>query len=152
VIVALFLGLTVARKRSSATARSCSARNSSSLSRLSYLLSKMGILFIISAIQTALFTWWAMRARTSPACSWQHWVVLFSTSCFANVLGLNVSASFNSAKVIYIIIPVLIIPQLLFSGIIVRFDKLHPWFASEKQRAFGSATSWPAAGPMKAWR
>jgi ABC transport system ATP-binding/permease protein len=61
-----------------------------------------------------------------------HWAVLFSTSCFANVLGLNVSASFNSAKVIYIMIPVLIIPQFLFSGIIVRFDKLHPWFASQK--------------------
>ena len=30
----------------------------------------------------------------------QHWLLLFSTSCFANVLGLNVSASFNSAKVI----------------------------------------------------
>jgi hypothetical protein len=61
-----------------------------------------------------------------------HWLLLFSTSCMANVLGLNVSASFNSAKVIYIMIPVLIIPQLLFSGIIVKFDKLHPWFASEK--------------------
>jgi hypothetical protein len=48
------------------------------------------------------------------------------------VLGLNISASFNSAKVIYIMIPVLIIPQLLFSGIIVKFDKLHPWFASER--------------------
>ena len=33
---------------------------------------------------------------------------------------------------IYILIPVLIIPQLLFSGIIVKFDKLHPWFASQK--------------------
>ena len=61
-----------------------------------------------------------------------YWCLLFSTSCFANVLGLNISASFNSAKVIYILIPVLIIPQLLFSGIIVKFDKLHPWFASEK--------------------
>jgi hypothetical protein len=50
----------------------------------------------------------------------------------ANVLGLNVSASFNSAKVIYIMIPVLIIPQLLFSGVIVKFDKLHPWFSSER--------------------
>jgi hypothetical protein len=57
---------------------------------------------------------------------------LFSAACFANVLGLNVSASFNSAKVIYMMIPLLIIPQLMFSGIIVRFDKLHPWFASEK--------------------
>jgi hypothetical protein len=72
-----------------------------------------------------------------------------ASACFANVLGLNVSASFNSAKVIYIMIPVLIIPQLLFSGIIVRFDKLHPWFAS-RSACPGSATSWPAAGPMKA--
>ncbi|HYG53027.1 MAG TPA: hypothetical protein VD905_19140, partial [Flavobacteriales bacterium] len=39
--------------------------------------------------------------------------------------------SFNSAKVIYILIPILIIPQLLFSGVIVKFDKLHPWFASQ---------------------
>jgi hypothetical protein len=60
-----------------------------------------------------------------------HWFMLFSTSCFANILGLNISASFNSAKVIYILIPILIIPQLLFSGVIVKFDKLHPWFASQ---------------------
>lgn len=56
---------------------------------------------------------------------------MFSTSCFANMLGLNISASFNSAKVIYILIPILIIPQLLFSGIIVSFDKLNPMFKSE---------------------
>jgi hypothetical protein len=62
-----------------------------------------------------------------------YWLILFSVSCFANVLGLNISASFNSAKVIYILIPILIIPQLLFSGVIVPFDKLHPAFASEKR-------------------
>src|SRR5690606_37347174 len=28
--------------------------------------------------------------------------------------------------VIYIVIPLIIIPQLLFSGVIVKFDKLHP--------------------------
>jgi hypothetical protein len=59
------------------------------------------------------------------------WMVLFSTSCFANVLGLNISATFNSAKVIYIIIPILIIPQLLFSGVIVRFDRLFPAISSQ---------------------
>ena len=60
-----------------------------------------------------------------------HWMILFSTSCFANLLGLNISSSFNSVKVIYILIPMCIIPQLLFSGIIVSFDKLHPYFASK---------------------
>src|SRR5690606_21992809 len=61
-----------------------------------------------------------------------YWLVMFSTSCFANMLGLNISASFNSAKVIYILIPILIIPQLLFSGVIVSFDKLHPTIKSDK--------------------
>ena len=58
-------------------------------------------------------------------------MILFSISCFANLLGLNISASFNSVKVIYILIPICIIPQLLFSGIIVSFDKLNPVFASK---------------------
>ncbi|HEX2618243.1 MAG TPA: ABC transporter permease, partial [Flavobacteriales bacterium] len=100
--------------------------------KASYLLSKIGLLFIISAIQTFLFAIVGDQVLGIQGMTVAHWVALFTTACFANVLGLNVSASFNSAKVIYIVIPVLIIPQLLFSGIIVRFDKLHPWFASEK--------------------
>jgi ABC transport system ATP-binding/permease protein len=60
-----------------------------------------------------------------------YWGILFSACAFANVLGLNISASFNSAKVIYILIPIVIIPQLLFSGIIVKFDRLNPIFASQ---------------------
>ena len=52
--------------------------------------------------------------------------LLFSTSCLSNLVGLNISSAFNSAKVIYIIVPLLIIPELLFSGVIVQFDKLHP--------------------------
>ncbi|HNR56731.1 MAG TPA: ABC transporter permease, partial [Flavobacteriales bacterium] len=102
------------------------------LSWMSYLFSKVGILFLISAIQTGLFVLVGHTVLDIQGQHLQHWLLLFSTSCFANVLGLNVSASFNSAKVIYIMIPVLIIPQLLFSGIIVKFDKLHPWFSSER--------------------
>ncbi len=61
----------------------------------------------------------------------EYWMVLFTLSCFANILGLNISASFNSVKVIYILIPIFIIPQLLFSGVIVKFDKLNPVFGDE---------------------
>lgn len=66
----------------------------------------------------------------------EYWLILFSLSCFANLLGLNISASFNSVKVIYILIPILIIPQLLFSGVIVKFDKLHPLFGDESTVPF----------------
>jgi ABC transport system ATP-binding/permease protein len=132
VIVALFLGLTVAAEEIIRDRKILQREKFLSLSRFSYLSSKVSILFLISAVQTLLFTWTACAMLGFDGMFWPHWAVLFSTACFANVLGLNVSSSFNSAKVIYIVIPVLIIPQLLFSGIIVRFDKLHPLFASQR--------------------
>ncbi|MBK7383728.1 MAG: ATP-binding cassette domain-containing protein [Flavobacteriales bacterium] len=132
VIVALFLGLTVSAEEIIRDRKILQREKFLDLSWLSYLMSKFGLMFIISAIQTGLFALVGAKVLGIEALSWVHWLVLFSVSCFANVLGLNVSASFNSAKVIYILIPVLIIPQLLFSGIIVKFDKLHPWFASER--------------------
>ncbi len=132
VIVALFLGLTVAAEEIIRDRKILQREKFLSLSRFSYLSSKVSILFLISAVQTLLFMAVASVVLGFKDLFVVHWLVLFTTACFANVLGLNVSASFNSAKVIYILIPVLIIPQLLFSGIIVRFDKLHPWFASEK--------------------
>ena len=132
VIVALFLGLTVSAEEIIRDRKILQREKFLDLSWMSYLMSKIGILFMISAIQTMLFILVGHSVLDIEGLHFQHWLLLFSTSCFANVLGLNVSASFNSAKVIYIMIPVLIIPQLLFSGIIVKFDKLHPWFASER--------------------
>jgi ABC transport system ATP-binding/permease protein len=51
--------------------------------------------------------------------------VLFSTSCFANVLGLNISSAFKSAVTVYIMIPLLLIPQMILSGLLFSFDKLN---------------------------
>ena len=131
-IVALFLGLTVSAEEIIRDRKILQREKFLDLSWMSYLMSKVGLLFLISAIQTLLFVLVGDHVLGIEGMTFPHWLLLFSTSCFANVLGLNVSASFNSAKVIYILIPVLIIPQLLFSGIIVKFDKLHPWFASQK--------------------
>jgi len=132
VIVALFLGLTVSAEEIIRDRAIRQREKFLDLSRASYLLSKVAILFMISAVQTLLFVLVGSMVLGIEGMMPAHWLLLFSTSAMANVLGLNVSASFNSAKVIYIMIPVLIIPQLLFSGIIVKFDKLHPWFASER--------------------
>lgn len=132
VIVALFLGLTVSAEEIIRDRKILQREKFLDLSWSAYLMSKVGLLFLISAIQSFLFVLVGTKVLGMDGLTFAHWALLFSTSCFANVLGLNVSATFNSAKVIYIMIPVLIIPQLLFSGIIVKFDKLHPWFASEK--------------------
>ncbi len=61
-----------------------------------------------------------------PLTEIRYWVILFSSACFANMLGLNISSAFNSAVTIYILIPILIIPQLLLSGVVISFDKFNP--------------------------
>lgn len=48
------------------------------------------------------------------------------------MLGLNISSAFDSAVTIYILIPILIIPQLLLSGVVINFDKVNPKVGSPK--------------------
>ena len=131
VIVALFLGLTVSAEEIIRDQKILKREKFLNLSKGSYLLSKITIMFIISAIQMLSFVLIGNLVLEIQGMMWPFWLILFSVSCFANILGLNISATFNSAKVIYILIPVLIIPQLLFSGVIVSFDKLNPTFSSQ---------------------
>lgn len=126
VVVALFLGLSVAAEEIHKDKKILKRESFLNLSKGSYLTSKMIILFIISGIQSLFFVLIGNYILEINDMWWQYWLVLFSTSCVANVMGLNISSGFNSAKVIYIVVPILIIPQLLFSGVIVKFDKLHP--------------------------
>jgi len=51
---------------------------------------------------------------------------LFSCSCFANLLGLNISSGFKSAVTVYILIPLILIPQLVLSGVVIDFDEFNP--------------------------
>ena len=131
VIVALFVGLTTSAEEIIGNQKILKREKFLNLSKGSYLLSKILIMFFISAVQTLFFTLVGNYILEIKGMTLYYWAILFSTSCFANMLGLNISAGFNSAKVIYILIPILIIPQLLFSGIIVSFDKLNPIFASQ---------------------
>jgi ABC-type multidrug transport system ATPase subunit len=95
------------------------------LSWFSYLNSKVLMMFILSAIQTLLFVLIGNLILGIRGMTFYYWLVLFTTSCSANILGLNISSAFNSVITIYILIPFIIIPQLLFSGVLVKFDKLH---------------------------
>ena len=136
VIVALFVGLTVSAEEIIKDQKILKRESFLNLSKGSYLMSKIIIMFIISAIQMWLFVLVGNYILEIHGMWIEYWIILFTLSCFANLLGLNVSASFNSVKVIYILIPILIIPQLLFSGIIVKFDKLHPLFRQESAVPF----------------
>lgn len=130
IIVALFMGLTVSAEEIFRDRKIRKRERFLYLSRSSYLSSKVLILFTISAIQTGSFIIIGNWILGIEGLGIRFWIVLFSSSCFANMLGLNISSSFNSAVTIYILIPILLIPQLLLSGVVISFDKFNPTVSS----------------------
>ncbi|OFX22219.1 MAG: ABC transporter [Bacteroidetes bacterium GWA2_31_9] len=125
IIVSLFLGLTVSAEEIFRDRKILKREAFLNLSKQSYLISKIGILFLLSALQTVLFVLVGNSILGIKEMYFDYWFALFTVSCFANVLGLNISASFNSAVTIYILIPLLLIPQMILGGAMFSFDKLN---------------------------
>jgi ABC transport system ATP-binding/permease protein len=124
-IVSLFLGLTVSAEEIFKDRKILKREAFLNLSRSAYLASKITILFTLSAIQAATFVIIANNVLGIKGMTFAYWFALFSTASFANMLGLNVSATFNSAITIYILIPLLMIPMMVLSGAMFSFDKLN---------------------------
>lgn len=124
-IVALFLGMTISAEEIFRDRKILKREHFLNLSRSGYLLSKVAILILISAIQTLLFVVIANPILGIKGMYLHYWISLFATAFCANMLGLNISASFNSAITIYIVIPLLIIPMMVLSGAMFPFDKLN---------------------------
>lgn len=144
VIVALFMGLTVSAEEIIRDRKILKREAFLHLSRSSYVLSKISILFMLSAIQTVAFVLVGNYILEIKGMFLNHWFILFTTACFANLLGLNISSAFNSAVTIYILIPLLLIPQLILSGVVVKFDKLNP--------TIGNTATVPLVGDLMASR
>jgi hypothetical protein len=125
IIVALFMGLTVSAEEIFRDRKILEREKFLDLSRLSYLLSKINFLFFLSAIQTLSFVVIASLILQVRGMLLPQWIILFSTACFGNIVGLNVSAGMRTAVSIYILIPLILVPQLLLGGAMIKFDDLH---------------------------
>jgi len=125
VIVAMFIGLTVSAEEIIKDRRILMRESFLNLSWMSYLNSKIVILFALSAIQSLSFVLVGNLVLEIKWMTMSHFMVFFSTMAAANLIGLNISSALNSVVTIYITIPFIIVPQLLFSGVMVNFNKLH---------------------------
>ena len=131
IIVALFMGLTVSAEELIKDRKILKRESFLNLSRGSYLSSKLTILFGISAIQTLMFVLVGNAILEIKGMYLIFWAILFTTSAFANLLGLTISSAMNSVVTVYILIPFLLIPQLLLSGVVVKFDQLNNLLRNE---------------------
>ena len=130
VIIALFIGLTVSAEEIISDRKILKREEFLNLSRFSYLISKVSILTIISAIQTLLLVAIGNSIIEIKDEFLEYWLILFSVSVFANLLGLNISDSVKHAVNIYILIPFLIIPQIILSGVFISYDYLNPNYSN----------------------
>ncbi len=130
VIVGIFVGLTVSAEEIIKDRKILKREAFLNLSWSSYLLSKVAILLGISAIQSLMFVAIGNTIMEIRGMYFEYWLVLFSIWFTSNMLGLVISDSFKTVVTIYILIPFLVIPQIILSGIIVKYEKLNPTISS----------------------
>jgi len=126
VIVAIFMGLTVSAEEIIKDRKILKREAFLNLSWNSYLMSKVFVQFAISAIQALTFVIIGNGITGIRGMTFEYWLILFSCWAGANMLGLVISDSFKAVVTIYILIPFLVIPQIILSGIMVKFENLNP--------------------------
>jgi ABC-type multidrug transport system ATPase subunit len=136
VIVAIFMGLTVSAEEIIKDRKILKREAFLNLSWSGYLLSKIMVQFLLSAIQALSFVIIGNSVMGIQGMYLEYWLVLFSSWAMANLMGLLISDSFKTVVTIYILIPFLVIPQIILSGIIVKFEDLNPQISSPKRIPF----------------
>ncbi|MCX6329454.1 MAG: ATP-binding cassette domain-containing protein [Bacteroidia bacterium] len=126
VIIAIFMGLTVSAEEIIKDRKILKREAFLNLSWNSYLMSKVLVQLAISAVQALTFVIIGNSIIGIKGMWFEYWLVLFSCWAGANILGLVISDTFKAVATIYMWIPFLVIPQIILSGIMVKFEKLNP--------------------------
>jgi ABC transport system ATP-binding/permease protein len=132
VIVFLFLGLVLSAEEIYKDQKILNREKFLNLSRSSYLNSKIVLMFILSAIQAITFVAIGNSILEIRGMELRYFLILFTTACWANMAGLIISSGFNSVITIYILIPIILVPQLLLSGVVIDFNNINDKIRSDK--------------------
>jgi len=136
VIIAIFMGLSVSAEEIIKDRKILKREAFLNLSWNSYLMSKVFVQFAISAIQALTFVLVGNGITEIRGMMFEYWLVLFSCWATANMLGLLISDSFKAVVTIYMLIPFLLIPNMITSGVMVKFEKLNPDISSPVEIPF----------------
>ncbi len=126
VVVALFLGLSVSAEEIIKDRRILEREKFLNLSSFSYLKAKILVLFMLSAYQMLTFVLISESILEIRGMTFRFWLVLFSTATASNLLGLNISSAFKNVITIYILIPLILVPQMLLGGGMIKYEDIYP--------------------------
>ncbi len=93
-----------------------------------YILSKITVLGIIAFVQSLMFTaiiWYYFKSETPQFADPKMSFLWFSSlSICSTLLGLLLSALVNTAEKVMSIIPLILIPQIMLAGVIVKINNV----------------------------
>lgn len=95
------------------------------LSRKAYYNSKVLFYFGLTVLQTFIYTALSIYILKIKGMFVHIWAILLIMGFFGNIAGLIVSTVFRSLSAAYLIVPFLVIPQIILSGITIPFDRMN---------------------------
>lgn len=126
IIIAFFVGLTVAAEEIIQDRPIQRRERFMNLSRYSYIISKVIQTSVLSIVQMIMFVAISSLVLEIREMHIHQWIVFVSVAINANLIGLILSDTMRKTINIYIIIPFMVIPQLILSGVFVKYDKMNP--------------------------
>jgi len=125
VVVALFLGLMVSAEEIIRDSKILKREEFLHLSRRSYYNSKTVFIGTVLAFQMLLFILVGNTILEIKNMYFKYWLQLWIVSMVAGIVGLNLSSTLKTVVAIYILIPILLVPQILLGGAMIKFDHLN---------------------------
>jgi ABC-type multidrug transport system ATPase subunit len=90
-----------------------------------YITAKFSTLALFSAIQCALFVVVGNHILEIVGMFWPYWWFMFVTALSGIALGLLISALVNDSKTAANFVPLVLIPQLIFGGALIKYEEMN---------------------------
>ncbi|HEY2341957.1 MAG TPA: ABC transporter permease, partial [Chthoniobacteraceae bacterium] len=90
-----------------------------------YIFAKFSALALFSAVQCALFVLVGNRMLEVRGMFLPYWFFMFVTASSGTSLGLFISSVSTSGKMASNFVPLVLIPQLIFSGALIKYEEMN---------------------------
>jgi len=90
-----------------------------------YIFSKFATLALFSAVQCSLFVLVGNSVLQIKGMFWEYFFYMFITAASGTSLGLLISALSSSGKMASNIVPLVLIPQLIFGGALIKYEEMN---------------------------
>ena len=125
VIIFIFLGMSNSMEEILSERKNILREKMLNLKVHSFLYSKIIVLCLFSALQVIIYLLISARILDIQGMFSIYFVYLFSASLIGSSIGVFISTFLSDIKSVINIIPLILIPQIIFGGAIIEFEKMN---------------------------